>query len=129
MAEDETEENQTYDSPQYDQSPISAQALNKCPMYTISGVYQDEDNGRITRIDGAKVIETGYGLFRVDGLGTLLDRVYENDVATITEVYVVRYSFDDDDEVDTRPYNVSMYKYKCNDGSGTAYFNLVERVR
>lgn len=94
--------------------------------YSISGIFQGED-GKIGHLRDNVVIETPQGLYLADGLGNPTAPVYENDTQVITETRIVRYSFDED-ETELRPYNVSGYAYKCFNGLGTFYFNIVSRI-
>lgn len=89
----------------------------------VSGISQHED-GRIENIGNrVTAIQTPDGLFLADGYGNPCYRIYKNDVQSITETHVVRYSFDED-ETELRPYNVSGYGYKCYNGISTLYFNI-----
>lgn len=114
-----------YDS----QENNSQQAQNA--RFSIQGVVQ-YDNGRVSYISGNSpiLIQTPNGLVLGDYIHN--SPVYDNDVATITEVYDLpnnnqyEYSFG---ETATRAYDVEGYDYMCQMSDRTFYFNVGRQLQ
>lgn len=116
---------ETYSQPQ--PAKQSTDRISPNARFAISGIFQRHDNGQISVCNKNVVGRMGNALYLLNSLGNPECRVSNNDIATITEVYVVRYSFDED-ELGTRPYDVSSYMFKCSNSDGTYFFNITREL-
>lgn len=99
--------------------------------FSIQGVVQ-YDNGRVVAVTGNSpiLIQRPNGLVLGDYIHN--SPVYDNDVATITEVYDLpdnseyEYSFG---ETATRAYDVEGYSYMCPMSDRTYYFNVARQLQ
>lgn len=115
----------TYSQPQ----PVkqSTEKISSNARFSISGIFQSHTDGKISSCNNNVVGRMGNAIYLLDCMGNPECRVSNNDIATITETYVTRYSFDED-ELGTRPYDVGSYMFKCVNSAGTYFFNITREI-